>query len=168
MERKLILLLVISVLFFSCSNDKANVDNLTDQTKLQGTWDASELKIDDQTAGDQAKFGRNILDHLTDKSCAVITLTFNADLSLVVENSMDYLSINVNSSGTGLDIPCPTESDSDATVYTFDGTTLNYIDANGQTINVNPVIEGNVMTIVAAELGYANLDAEGELVFTKR
>ncbi len=168
MVRSLLFFLAISVLFFSCSNDKDNSDILADQTMLQGTWDASELVIDDQTASDEAKFGRSILDHLTEKSCSVITYTFNADMSLVAENSVNYLSVNVNSSGTGLDIPCPGQSDTDSTVYTFDGTTLSYIDAEGRDVSLQPVINGNVMTILAAELGHDNFDAEGELVFIKR
>lgn len=168
MERRFILFLAISGLLFSCSDDKEDTTAELDQAKLQGTWDAQELKIDDQTASDEAKFGRSILDHLTNKSCTVLSFTFNADSSIVAENSLNYLSINVNSAGSGLDIPCPNESDTDASIYTFDGTTLSYVDADGMTINVKPVIEGNIMTITAAELGYANLDAEGELVFMKR
>lgn len=168
MERKFILFLAVSVLFFSCSDDKEETSAETDQAQLQGTWDASELKIDDQTASDEAKFGRSILDHLTNKSCNVITFTFNADLTLVAENSVAYLSINVNSNGAGLDIPCPGESDMETSVYTFDGTTLSYVDADGKTVNVKPVINGNIMTITAVDLAFTNLDAEGELVFTKR
>jgi len=166
--KRIIYLFAIVAMIGSCSDDKENTDNQTDQAQLQGTWDASELKIDDQTASDEAKFGRSILDYLTNKSCNVITFTFNADLTIVVENSVNYLSIDVNSGGSGLDIPCPSESDIDTSTYTFDGTTLSYVDADGQTITVKPVFEGNMMTITAADLGYTNLDAEGELVFTKR
>ena len=168
MERKFILFLAISGMLFSCSDDKEDTSTELDQAQLQGTWDANELKIDDQTASDEAKFGRSILDHLTNKSCTVLSFTFGADSSIVAENSLNYLSINVNSGGSGLDIPCPTESDTDTSVYTFDGTTLSYVDADGKTVKVKPVINGNIMTLTAADLGYANLDAEGELVFTKR
>jgi hypothetical protein len=168
MKPKLILFLTVSALLFSCSDDKEDALNEPDLTKLHGTWDATELKIDDQTASDDAKNGRDALNFLTAQDCYIITLTFNADLSVVAENSVNYLQINVNQSGTGIDIPCPTDSDIESSTYTFDGTTLTYLDDNAQTVSVKPVFDGNMMTIVAAELGITNFDAEGELVFKKR
>lgn len=168
MVRKLIFFLAVSALLSSCSDDKEDTPNEPDLTNLHGTWDATELKIDDQTASDDAKNGRDALNFLTANDCYIITLTFNADLSVIAENSVNYLQINVNQSGTGLEIPCPTESDMDTSTYTFDGTTVTYVDADGQTVSVKPVIDGNTMTVVAAELGVSNFDAEGELVFQKR
>ena len=168
MKRKLIFFLAVSTLVFSCSDDKQDSPNEPDLTKLHGTWDATELQIDDQTASDDAKNGRDALNFLTAQDCYIITLTFNADLSVVAENSVNYLQINVNQSGTGLDIPCPTESDTETSTYTFDGTTATYVDADGQTISVKPIIDGNTMTVLAAELGITNFDAEGELIFKKR
>ncbi|MBM1105948.1 lipocalin family protein [Aurantibacter crassamenti] len=168
MQQKFIVLMAISVLFFSCSDDKEDASEETAQSNIEGTWDVTELKIDSQNSSDDAKFGSAILDHLTNKNCTVVSFTFNADMTLVANNSTNYLEVNVNSTGSGLDIPCPTEVDTETSVYTYDGTTLSYVDAENQKISVSPIIEGNLMTITAADLGYTNLDAEGELVFTKR
>jgi len=168
MVRNILIQIVILSFFISCSNDKENnEEQLDESSQLQGKWNAKAMKIDDQTASDEAKFGSDILDFLTENSCTIISFTFNADLSLVAESSADYISINVNGNGSGLDIPCPTESDIDTTVYTYDGTTLTFADADGKTISLTPVIEGNIMTITAVDLGFANFDAEGELVFEK-
>ena len=162
----MLVLFATTAFFFSCSDDKE--DNLNDQSNLHGTWDVKELKIDDQTASDEAKFGKQILDYLIGQDCSIISFTFNADLSVAAESSANYIEINVNSGGTGLDIPCPTQSDVETSTYTYDGTTLTYVDGDGTTVSLKPIISGNTMTILAAELGQENFDAEGELVFQKR
>ena len=84
-----ILFMFLAVLAGSCSNDKSN-DNAADANSIVGTWDATELKIDDSTASDDAKNGRDALAFLTARDCYVITFTFNEDLSVVAENSVNY------------------------------------------------------------------------------
>lgn len=133
---------------------------------LVGVWQATEVQIDDQTASDTAKFGKQILDHLTEKECYIIEFTFNEDLSVIAENSAQYLEINVG--GSGLDVPCPTEEDSHESVYAFDGAVLTYLDENGATVELDATVEEDILTIDAAQLDIDNFDASGQLVFMKK
>ncbi|MRI02523.1 hypothetical protein GH721_18410 [Kriegella sp. EG-1] len=167
MRLKFILLLTITVFGFSCSDDKEDVNDETGQSKIYGTWDAIELKVDDQ-ASDDAKFGSAILSHLTNKNCTIVSFTFNSDMTLEANNAANYLNIGVNSTGSGLDIPCPSEMDTETSVYTYDGETLTYVDAENQKVSITPIINGSLMTILATDLGYSNFDSEGELIFEKR
>ncbi len=162
-----ILFMFLAVLAGSCSNDKSN-DNAADANSIVGTWDATELKIDDSTASDDAKNGRDALAFLTARDCYVITFTFNEDLSVVAENSVNYLEFNVNASGTGIDIPCPTQKDTDNSTYTFDGRVLSIVDGQGMTVSTNVTFDGNTMAIDATGLDIPNFNASGELVFQKR
>jgi hypothetical protein len=131
-----------------------------------GTWDATELVIDNTTASDDAKFGKQILDFLTDKDCYIITLQFNEDLTAEASNAANF--VEVNATATGLDVPCPTESDSESSTYTFDGSVVSIVDMNGDTINVDVRIQGDIMTVDAADLEIPNFDDSGELIFRKR
>ena len=165
MLRKVCLMLMTASLLFSCSSDD---EKGADANDIIGTWDLTALQIDENNATTDEEFGKEILDFLTDQQCYIITITFNEDLSVVTENSGNYLEINVNQGGTGLDIPCPTQSDTDTSTYTFDGETLTYIDDSLETVTVTVQISGNTMTISAADFGVDNFDTGGQLVFTKR
>jgi len=165
MLRKVCLMLMTASLLFSCSSDDEKGANAND---IIGTWDLTALQIDENNATTDEEFGKEILDFLTDQQCYIITITFNEDLSVVTENSGNYLEINVNQGGTGLDIPCPTRSDTDTSTYTFDGETLTYIDDSLETVTVTVQISGNTMTISAVDFGVDNFDTGGQLVFTKR
>ena len=165
MIRKLSLVVLSTIALFACSSDK---EGGIDSNSILGTWDLTALQIDENNATTDEEFGKEILDFLTAEDCYIITLTFNADLSVISESSADYLQINVNPGGTGLDIPCPTQKDTDESTYTFDGETLTYIDDSLETVTVNVQFSGNTMVISAVELGIDNFDTGGELVFTKR
>ncbi len=165
MLRKVCLMLMTASLLFSCSSDD---EKGADANDIIGTWDLTALQIDENNATTDEEFGKEILDFLTDQQCYIITITFNEDLSVVTENSGNYLEINVNQGGTGLDIPCPTQSDTDTSTYTFDGETLTYIDDSLETVTVTVQISGNTMTISAVDFGVDNFDTGGQLVFTKR
>jgi len=189
MKWKYLALFLIGAILFSCSTDEIAQDLAEklaeDQRTLEdieqeeqeqqaadksgdlvGIWYATELQIDDQVASDAAKFGKQILDHLTNKECFIIEFTFNEDLSVIANNSAAYLEINVG--GTGLDVPCPTEEDSHESVYSYDGEVLTYVDSEGATVELNATLEDEQLTIDAAQLDIDNFDASGELVFTKR
>ena len=165
MLRKFVLTIISAGLLFSCSSDK---EDGTNPSSILGTWDLTTLQIDEDNATTDEEFGKEILDFLTAQQCYIITLTFNADLSVVSENSGNYIEINVNPGGTGLDIPCPTESDTDVSTYTFDGERLTYIDENLETVTLTVQISGNTMLISAVEFGIENFDTGGQLVFTRR
>ena len=166
MKRSILLLFLASGLIFSCSKDKNSEETQTGQNAIVGEWQATELQIDDATASDDAKFGKQILDFLTERDCFILTFNFNADLTVTAENSADYLTINATP--TGLDVPCPTEFDADMGTYSYDGAVLTTIDENGQTILVDVTINGDIMTVDAADLNIANFNDEGQLIFHKR
>ncbi|WP_241240758.1 lipocalin family protein [Maribacter sp. MJ134] len=153
-------------LLFSCSSDKDSDSMDSSPSAIIGTWDATELVIDNTTASDDAKFGKQILDFLTDKDCYIITLQFNEDLTAEATNAANF--VEVNATATGLDVPCPTESDSESSTYTFDGSVVSIVDMNGDTINVDVLIQGDIMTVDAADLEIPNFDDSGELIFRKR
>ncbi|WP_257212953.1 lipocalin family protein [Maribacter sp. 4U21] len=153
-------------LLFSCSSDKDSDSMDSSPSAIIGTWDATELVIDNTTASDDAKFGKQILDFLTDKDCYIITLQFNEDLTAEASNAANF--VEVNATATGLDVPCPTESDSESSTYTFDGSVVSIVDMNGDTINVDVRIQGDIMTVDAADLEIPNFVDSGEFIFRKR
>lgn len=165
---KKILLIFLSISLFTISCSKDDNGGGTDESSIEGTWDATELRIDESNASDEEEFGRDILDFLTAKDCYIVTFTFNSDATLLVEDSVNYLEINQNSDGSGIDIPCPTESDTNSTSYTYQGQVLTFIDSNGQTVNANVEINGNIMVIDASSLNIPNFNTGGELIFRKR
>lgn len=164
MKRGIITLLLVSGLIFSCSSD--NDGDPQGEAAIVGTWQATELKINNETASDEAKFGRDILNHLTAKQCYILSLTFNADLSVVSESSANYLEINATSSG--LDVPCPTQVDTESSTYTYDGKVLTYVDSDLNSTNINVTITGNTMSVDAAGLDIPNFNASGELIFERK
>ncbi len=166
MKTYVITLLAACTLLFSCSSDKE--DPNVNENNLIGTWELTALEIDDSSASDDEKFGRDILEFLSAIDCSLLTITFNEDLTVITENSGNYLEINVSPSGTGLDVPCPTSKDTSVDSYTFEGGVLTYIDEDMQETKVNVSIENNTMRISATELSFANFDEGGFLVFTKR
>ncbi|MBQ4913968.1 lipocalin family protein [Maribacter sp. MMG018] len=160
--------LFLTTVFFlsSCSSDKDETPEIDSSTQIEGTWDATALRIDEDNASDDAKFGQQILEFLTNKDCYIITLTFNGDMAVTAENSSNYLEINATDSG--LDVPCPTESDTESSVYTYDGSILTIVDEDGETVEVNVSIDGDIMVVDAADLDIPNFDDSGELIFMRR
>ena len=158
----------IVLTLISCSSDKDETQTEAEvqSTAIIGTWDATELEIDNETASDDAKFGKQILDFLTADNCFIITLQFNEDLTASASNSANY--IEVNAAATGLDIPCPTDSDVNESTYTFDGETVTTIDENGDELAIGVSIEGNSMTVDASDLDIPNFSEDGQLIFVKR
>ena len=159
-------LFLSGMLLFSCSSDKEAEGMNTAPSAIIGTWDATELVIDNNTASDDAKFGKQILDFLTNKDCYIITLKFNEDLTAEATNAANY--VEVNATATGLDVPCPTATDSESSTYTFDGSVVSIVNMSGETINVAVTIQDDLMTVAAADLEIPNFDDSGELIFRKQ
>ncbi|TLP82302.1 lipocalin family protein [Maribacter sp. ACAM166] len=161
-------LLALIMVLFSCSSDKndAIVEQEVALNAIIGTWDATELVIDNNTASDDAKFGKQILDFLTNKDCYIVTLQFNEDLTATASNSANYVEINATS--TGLDIPCPTQTDEESSIYTFDGSIISIVDTNGDTVLVDVSIDGAIMMVDAADLEIPDFTDSGQLIFVKR
>lgn len=168
MYKRILLSAAMVLALVSCSSDKDESQNQAEvnSTAIVGTWDATELEIDNETASDDVKFGKQILDFLTEKDCYIITLQFNEDLTASASNSANY--IEVNATATGLDIPCPAESDESASTYTFDGETVTTIDENGEEVTIGVTIDGDVMTLDANDLDIPNFSEDGQLIFVKR
>jgi len=166
MQRYSIFYVLTAFIIFSCSSDK--VVDVADASSIIGTWEATELMINNETASDDAKNARDILQFLTAKDCYILSFTFNTDLTVTAANSSNYVEISVNSAGTGLEIPCPTDSDTEASTYTFDGMVLTIVDGNGETVTVDVSIDGDTMAVDATDLNIPNFNDSGELIFIKR
>jgi len=166
MLKKICSSIALVSLLFSCSSDKDSDSMDTSPSAIIGTWDATELVIDNNTASDDAKFGKQILDFLTNEDCYIITLQFNEDLTAEASNAANF--VEVNATANGLDVPCPTESDTESSTYTFDGSVVSIVDMSGETINVDVSIQGDLMTVDAADLEIPNFDDSGELIFRRR
>ncbi|MDP5062382.1 MAG: hypothetical protein NWP64_10735 [Maribacter sp.] len=168
MYKHILLSLAMAFALVSCSSDKedSTSEDEINSTAILGTWVATELIIDNETASDDVKFGKQILDFLSNKDCYIITLQFNEDLSATASNSANY--VEVNATADGLDIPCPTETDTNESTYVFDGKTVTTIDENGEELVIGVTIEGNVMTVDAADLDIPNFSEDGQLIFVKR
>ncbi len=141
---------------------------MLDETNLVGRWDATELRIDDSTATDDEKNARDFLEFLTARDCYIITLVFNEDLSVITENSLNYLEINVNAEGTGIDIPCPEQRDIIDATYSFDGEILTIVESDGMTSEAAITLDGNLMLLDASTLDIPEFTGSGQLVFVKR
>lgn len=168
MYKNILTLLGLTLVLFSCSSDKndAAEEEEVALNALVGTWNATELKIDNATASDDAKLAKGILDLLTDKDCYVVTLKFNEDLTATAVNAASYVEIDLT--GSSFDVPCPTEYDEESSTYTFEEGVVTTVDSNGETLMIDVVISGDVMTVDAADLEIPNFTDSGELIFIKQ
>ncbi|MDX1767849.1 MAG: hypothetical protein R3294_07335 [Arenibacter troitsensis] len=160
MKIKFLLLFLVAGLFFSCSSD-ADDDNSKEDT-IVGVWQAYELKVNNDTASDDEKNARDLLAYLTAKECYVLSFEFKVDLTVTIENSVEYLERD------GFNIPCPTEKDTETTVYVYADGKLIYTDEDQQEISVDVSIDGDTMTVDAADLDIPNLNAGGQLIFKRK
>lgn len=168
MIKNILVFFGFTLIIVSCSSDKneAAMEEEVMLNAIVGTWDASELRIDNATASDNAKLAKGILDLLTDKDCYIVTLMFNEDLTAQASNSAGYVEINVT--GSSLDVPCPTQFDVQNSTYTYDGNVVTTTDANGDIITIDVSIDGNIMTVDAADLEIPDFTDSGQLIFQKR
>lgn len=161
-----IFLFLIAAILFSCSSDKDGESTVETSANIVGTWDATELRIDEATASDDAIFGREILAYLTDKDCYIITLQFNEDLTATATNSASYIDINATS--TGLDIPCPTTFETETSTYTYESNVVSFVNVNDEVVEVDVTIEGDIMLVDAEDLQIPEFNESGQLVFQRR
>jgi hypothetical protein len=166
MKIKFLVFFLVAGLFFSCSSDSDD-DNSKEDT-IVGIWEAYELKVNNDTASDDEKFVREILEILTAKDCYLLSFDFKQDLTVIIENSVQYLEIGLNSEGNGPNIPCPTEKDTETTIYVYEDGILTYTDDDQQSVSVAVSIDGDVMTVDAADLDIPNLNAGGQLLFKRK
>jgi hypothetical protein len=155
---------LVCVCAWSCSSD--NDGGSADSNDIIGTWDATELIVDQNTASDEAIFGSQILEVLTNENCFIITLRFNQDLTAEARSAVNNLEINAGAGG--LSVPCPTDFESEANTYTYSEGVVSFLNEDGETINARVSITGDIMTVNAASLEIPNFDDSGELVFQRR
>ena len=164
MKLKGIYIAMVCAFTLSCSSD--NDGSTTANNDIVGTWDATELRVDLDTARDEAIFGSQILQVLTNEDCFIITLQFNEDLTAEARSAVNNLDINVGA--TGLSVPCPTEFESEVNTYTYEDGVVSFLNENGETVNARVTINGDVMTVNAASLEIPNFNDSGELIFRRR
>lgn len=165
MKRNVFLLFISAILLFSCSKDENKNEEANSEDAIVGSWRATEFKATDSNSSN-VNLGAEILANLTAEDCYILTFTFNEDLSLVAESSVNHLELNF--SPTGLEVPpCPTQSDTETSSYTYDGTTLTTVDADGAVVAVKVTITGDTMSADASDLDIPNFDGDGELIFEK-
>lgn len=164
MKNSIFFLLVVSMIF-SCSSDKGNNPEIDPATNIVGTWDATEFRIDEATASDNAIFAREALAYLTEQNCIIITLRFNEDLTASATNSTDYLEIDTTS---GFNIPCPTTFETESSTYTYENNVVSFVNVNDEVVEVNVIIDGDNMLVDAADLQIPEFNESGQLVFQRR
>jgi len=164
MNVKGIYIAMVCACAWSCSSDS---DSSTPANNdIVGSWDATELRVDQDTASDEAIFGSQILQVLTNENCFIISLQFNEDLTAEARSAVNNLEINVGANG--LDVPCPTDFESEANTYTYTDGVVSFVNEDGETINAIVSIDGDIMTVNAASLEIPNFNYSGELVFQRR
>ncbi len=75
MKKSLLFLCLGAFALFSCSSDKDESNEESTSNNIVGTWDATELRIDNDTASDEAKFGKQILNVLDREDCVINHVT---------------------------------------------------------------------------------------------
>lgn len=168
MYKNILALLGCALVFVSCSSDKndAAIEEEMTLNALVGTWNATELKIDNNTASDDAKLAKGILDLLTDKECYLVTLQFNEDLTASARNSASYVEFDFSASS--FDVPCPTQYDEETSTYTFEDGVVTTIDSNGEVLMIDVSIDGDIMSVDAADLEIPDFADSGELIFVRQ
>lgn len=158
------LTVLILVFLTSCSTDKN--DDVNNGSNIEGTWVVTELQVDESSASQDILFGAQILDLLNGIDCEVLTLTFNSDLSVEIEDSTSFLLDSINT--VSFEITCPTQSEMTISTYTYDGNALVILDENQEEVSVNASIEGDLLSISAADLDFSDVLNEGQLIFRRK
>jgi len=165
MKRAIFTLILISGLAFSCSSDSDNNDPVDEKNAIVGSWQATELQAADPNSS-EVDLGAEVLAKLTAEQCEILVFTFQEDLVLIAESAVN--SLEINATATGLDVPCPTQKEIETTTYTYDGTTLTYVDTGIGTKTVQATVDGNTLSIDATDLDIPNLNGAGKLIFTRK
>ncbi|MFD0796434.1 hypothetical protein ACFQZJ_03105 [Maribacter chungangensis] len=166
MKVKAVCIVMVCFSIWSCSSD----DNggTSGNNSIVGTWDATELIINEDTASDEAVIGSQILKLLSNDDCYIITLKFNEDLTAEARNSITEAISTATFGAGGLDVPCPTDFEVVSNSYTFSNGTISFLNDDGETVNVAVSINGDTMTVDAQSLQLPEVDEPGELVFIRR
>jgi hypothetical protein len=151
------------VLVWSCSND----DGGSNPESITGTWDAIELRLNEDTATEDELLASDFIEILAAKDCYVLSVSFAANGTATAETSFEYLDLSGLSMGD-FDIPCPDQSDSSVSDYTYENGQLTFTDPDGVTSTVDAVISGNTLTMDLDDSVLDDVVADGQLIFRKR
>lgn len=163
MKHNIVLIFTIAILVFSCSRDNDDDEN-DGVNAIVGTWVATELQIDEDTVSDDVNFGKLVLDFLSENNCTVLTFTFNDDLTLIAENSANFID---PASIVNNEFICPSETETTNSTYTYDGAILTTVN-DGETVTVNVTVSGDVLTADATDLDIPNFNGGGNLIFMRQ
>lgn len=156
--------LVLSLgLFWSCSNDSGS----SDPVSIEGTWDAVELQLDENTATEDELLASDFLNILTAKDCYILNVTFGTDGTATAQNSFDFLDLSGVSQGN-FDIPCPSQFVSESGPYTYENGVLTFTDPDGVTSSVNATISGKTLRMDLDGSVFDDVVSTGQLIFRKR
>lgn len=166
MRLKGIYIAMVCVCAWSCSSEDNG--STSANNSIVGTWDATELIINEDTASDEAVIGSQILKLLSNDDCYIITLKFNEDLTAEARNSItDAISTATFGAG-GLEVPCPTDFEVVSNSYTYNNGTITFLNEDGETVNVAVNINGDTMTVDAQSLQLPEVNEPGDLVLIRR
>lgn len=163
--KKFLLKCVVVLLLTSCSKDGEN-SSMEQQTAIIGTWNLVEIQYATATASSELEFASGIVDLLVLQNCEIVTFVFNADKTLVVENSTSYIEIDLTAAGTGLSINCPTQSDTENSTWSLNGSQLTFVDGDGAEETVAIQLNGDTLIVPAENLNAENFEA-GDAVFKR-
>lgn len=166
MKGKIVGFLFVALVVISCSSDKDG-DN-GNSNSIVGTWDATELVIDQDSASDEAVIGSQILELLSNDGCYIITLRFNEDLTATASNSITEAISTATFGAGGLVVPCPNDFEVVSNTYTFENGVVSFLNQDGETVNVDVRINGDIMRVDAQSLQLPEVNEPGELVFQRR
>lgn len=161
------ILMVGLSLMTSCSNDSES----DGPASIVGTWDAVELRLDENTATEDELLASDFLEILTAKDCYVLTVRFTEGGTATAENSLNYLDLSGLAVGN-FDIPCPNESDSEDATYVYiitsEGGQLTFTDSEGMSSTVGATISGNTLSMDLDGSVFDDVVSEGQLIFRRR
>jgi hypothetical protein len=164
MKPRLIILLVLSLITLSCSTDENNNLDTSSEKAIAGAWRATEFIATDPNDA-TLNAGSEILDRLSAQECYILTFNFNSDLTVVIENSANYIEPSLTL--TGFSVDCPTQIDTESSTYTYDGSVLTVVDQNGVAQSINAIIEDDTLILDATDLDVDNLNASGSVIFKR-
>ncbi|MFT5738135.1 MAG: hypothetical protein ACJAU2_001333 [Maribacter sp.] len=164
MKSKLFTLVCAVVFVWSCSTD--NEDSSGSKNDIVGTWDATALNVDINTASEEAQLGQQVLNFLSNNNCFIITLQFNEDLTAEARNAVADLDVSIGAGG--FTIPCPTEFEIETNTYAYSDGVVRFLNEDGETVNALVSINGDIMTVNASSLEIPDFNETGELVFKRQ
>lgn len=167
MKSKLLLLVTVSSLIFSCSTDGDDDDTNPEAgaNALVGTWNMTDIRFEEDPGDTSLNLADEIFDRLSQEDCVLVSFTFNADGTMSGSNKLNL--IEINASPTGLDVSCPEQSENETGTWTLEGNQLTVDNGSGDMETTTIELEGNTLVIAGDDIDENNY-AGAEAVFTRQ